>query len=98
MNWRQRNLLKHALQFARYRARRNNAEGTFTDADFACIAEDQDWKCFYCLADISLKPTIDHYIPLSRGGSNWPVNIVAACKPCNSGKCDRMPYDFKAFS
>jgi len=94
-DWRHRNPLKHAVQFARYKARKARAEGTFTDADFVCIVEGQGRKCFYCSTDISLKPTIDHYIPMSRGGSNWPVNIVAACKPCNSAKRERMPYEFK---
>jgi 5-methylcytosine-specific restriction endonuclease McrA len=94
-DWRHRNPLKASLQVTRHNARKMQAEGTFTDMDFVYIIENQDRKCFYCSTDISLKPTVDHYIPLSRGGSNWSVNIVAACKPCNSGKCDRMPYDFQ---
>lgn len=28
--------------------------------------------------------TIDHVIPLSRGGSNGDDNLVLACEPCNS--------------
>ena len=95
-DWRRRNPLKHAVQFARHRARKARAEGDFTDVDFLCIVEDQDRKCFYCSTDISLKPTIDHYIPFLRGGSNWSTNIVAACKSCNTKKRNRMPYDFKA--
>lgn len=94
-DWRRRNPIKHAIQFARYRARIGQAEGDFTDADFLCILESQGWKCFYCSTDISSKPTIDHYIPLKRGGSNWSVNIVAACMSCNTRKRNRMPYDFK---
>ena len=95
-DWRHRNPIKHAIQFSRYRARKAQTEGDFTDVDFLCIVEDQGRKCFYCSTDISLKPTIDHYIPLLRGGSNWPTNIVAACKSCNTKKRNRMPYDFKA--
>lgn len=94
-DWRRRNPLKHAVQFARCRARKAQVEGDFTDADFIRIIEGQSRKCFYCSTDISLKPTIDHYIPLLRGGSNWAVNIVAACKPCNTSKRNRMPYDFE---
>lgn len=97
-DWRRRNLIKHAVQFSRYRARKARAEGTFTDADFLCIIEDQGRKCFYCATDISLKPTIDHYVPLLRGGSNWSVNIVAACKSCNTVKRNRMPYEFEPSS
>jgi len=95
-DWRHRNPLKCAVQEARNTAREVQAEGILTDADFIWIIEEQGRKCFYCSADISLKPTIDHYIPFSRGGSNWPVNIVAACKSCNSAKRDLMPYEFVA--
>jgi 5-methylcytosine-specific restriction endonuclease McrA len=92
---RHRHPITQSVQFARQRARKANSEGTFTAADFIRIIEDQDQKCFYCATDISLKPTIDHYVPLSRGGSNWPVNIVAACGRCNSAKHNRMPDEFE---
>ena len=29
---------------------------------------------------------VDHVIPVSRGGTNDPDNLVAACESCNSGK------------
>jgi 5-methylcytosine-specific restriction endonuclease McrA len=35
---------------------------------------------------------VDHVIPLSRGGSNWPTNLVCACGQCNSRKCDKLPW------
>jgi 5-methylcytosine-specific restriction endonuclease McrA len=37
--------------------------------------------------------TMDHVIPLSRGGSNWPSNLRPACKHCNSSKKDKSPWD-----
>ncbi|MFQ5431519.1 MAG: HNH endonuclease [Nitrospinota bacterium] len=44
--------------------------------------------CQYCGAD-NVELTIDHIIPRSVGGSsNW-LNVVAACKRCNSKKSDR---------
>lgn len=33
--------------------------------------------------------TVDHVIPLFRGGTNWPANLRPACKACNSRKGHR---------
>lgn len=44
--------------------------------------------CQYCGA-VNVELTIDHIIPRSVGGlSNW-LNVVVACKKCNSKKSDR---------
>ncbi|WP_425298093.1 HNH endonuclease [Nocardia brasiliensis] len=34
-----------------------------------------------CLTDAT---QVDHIIPVSRGGTNDPANLRAACTPCNS--------------
>jgi 5-methylcytosine-specific restriction endonuclease McrA len=41
------------------------------------------WKCVYCGGPYE---TIDHVIPLSRGGTSHPVNLVPACRACNYAK------------
>jgi 5-methylcytosine-specific restriction endonuclease McrA len=33
-------------------------------------------------------------VPLSRGGSNGPENIVIACPTCNLAKKDKMPHEW----
>lgn len=33
--------------------------------------------------------TLDHAIPVSRGGGNWPSNIYPACALCNGNKSSR---------
>ncbi|MDH5723147.1 MAG: HNH endonuclease [Alphaproteobacteria bacterium] len=50
------------------------------------------WSCQYCGDDFKTHElTFDHVIPRSRGGrTNWE-NIVAACRPCNTMKGNRMP-------
>lgn len=43
--------------------------------------------CHWCRAPLTLETaTVDHRIPLARGGSNNPNNLVLACEPCNHDK------------
>jgi hypothetical protein len=43
--------------------------------------------CHYCPEKLNFETiTIDHRIPLSRGGSNYFDNLVGACKKCNTEK------------
>ena len=45
-------------------------------------------RCAYCHTPIESfqKCHMDHVIPLARGGSKWPSNLVPACKKCNLRK------------
>lgn len=57
----------------------------------------QKWKqqkrtCAYCSA---LATTIDHVIPLVRGGTNYEGNLVPCCLSCNSRKQDRLAIEFR---
>ena len=69
-------------------------------------ARDGGWRCRYC--GVSLKdptnrprqhqknwklPTIDHVIPLSKGGADTEENMVLACNGCNRKKRDAMPEE-----
>lgn len=53
------------------------------------VIERDGWRCAYC-EDASERFTADHVIPLSRGGSNDPENLVCCCLPCNSSKRDQL--------
>ena len=48
--------------------------------------------CVYC--GCSEKLTIDHILPINRGGTNDIYNLVPACLSCNSAKRDKMPLNF----
>ena len=51
--------------------------------------------CVYCGVKLSAyTASLDHVIPLSRGGSNDPKNLVWSCKKCNYKKGDRIPYEW----
>lgn len=41
-------------------------------------------------------PTVDHIIPLSKGGSHTWDNVQLAHMGCNAGKCDSTDYTVKA--
>ena len=50
-----------------------------------------DFECQYCGKSGTVKDlTIDHVIPVSRGGKNTWENVVAACGPCNSKKGNKL--------
>jgi len=47
-------------------------------------------KCQYCGASAE---NLDHVIPRSKGGPHTWENVVAACRPCNTRKEDRLPHE-----
>lgn len=56
-----------------------------TAAQWKEIKEHYGHRCVYCRRKMA-RLTMDHIIPLSKGGSHTASNIVPACKSCNSRK------------
>lgn len=79
------NLCSEAASRANQRAKSQMIEGVFTAEDMREKFNEQGGKCFYCRTQLE-SYHIDHKIPLCRGGSNWPSNIVCACESCNLSK------------
>lgn len=51
-------------------------------------------KCAHCGKVVGKKNlTMDHLVPLARGGLSAKSNIVAACFPCNQEKGLDTPVD-----
>lgn len=71
--------------------RRANIKGDVTADQFKELFERQT-HCAYCKRKFTTKqpPTVDHVIPLSKGGLHTISNLVLACKPCNSRKSNTV--------
>ena len=51
------------------------------------------YVCQYCGKKIKKRPTIDHIVPKSRGGSFSWTNVVTACLKCNQKKGCKLPSE-----
>ena len=79
---------------ARRRARKLEAAGSFTVAEWLALVELWDGRCAYCGERAPLE--IDHRVPLSRGGTDSIDNILPACGPCNRRKHAMPEQEYRA--
>ncbi len=78
------------------RARLMLAEGSHTQREFISLLSLYGYLCYWCGKDLLPNDThADHYIPLSKGGSDYISNIVPSCAKCNLSKQAKMPAEFK---
>lgn len=56
------------------------------------ICRKSDHKCCHCgkIQYVNYGATVDHFIPLNKGGSNQFINLIMLCKDCNKSKDDKM--------
>lgn len=66
------------------RARRNEAGGSYTVAEWLSLCEAYGNACLGCEASGPLEP--DHVVPIARGGSSHISNIQPLCRRCNQRK------------
>ena len=91
--WRKNNLEKSMASDQRRRARKSNAVGTSSAEQIKARFQYHENRCYYC-GDNESGLHIEHRIPLSRGGSNWPANLVPACPSCNLSKNTKTEKEF----
>ena len=77
----------------RYRARRREAEGHFTGAEWVELVTHYQYVCGYCGGPGPLQA--DHRVPLCRGGTNYIENIIPACARCNQRKGSETEAEFR---
>lgn len=93
-DWKRKNPDREALYERRRRASRLRVGGRHSMDDVLLLLEAYEWRCAYCGEGGRL--TIDHLVPLSRGGSDGIENLIPACLSCNSSKHDRTELEFRA--
>lgn len=77
------------------RHRRRHKEGgevLLTVKDVLAIKAKFNFRCFKCTTMKDL--TLDHHIPLAKGGKLEATNIVVLCRKCNGIKADQDPGEF----
>ena len=54
--------------------------------------------CYYCGRKFHPDElTMDHKIPLTRGGTSEKINLVPACKECNNKKKYLLPTEWQEY-
>jgi 5-methylcytosine-specific restriction enzyme A len=69
------------------------------------LRNSQWWKrkrssgvCHYCSKTFAPSElTMDHIIPLARGGRSEKFNLVPCCKACNTNKQQLLPCEWQAY-
>lgn len=65
-------------------------------ARYAARYRDKSKEYYQRNADKLRALTMDHVVPLTRGGWHDPINVVPACQSCNSKKHDKTLIEFLA--
>lgn len=83
-----REMLRFRKAASQRRRRARSREGyAITARDLRRLVDRAQGRCAYCCASFTeVRLSIEHVVPLSRGGSDSVANIVAACLPCNQQK------------
>ncbi len=69
------------------------------------LRQSQWWKrkcaqgiCYFCRRKIPPKDlTMEHIVPLIRGGKSIKGNVVPACKECNNKKKYLLPIEWEEY-
>lgn len=79
-------------------ARQFDAPGDGVSAlDWMAVMDWAHYTCIYCRVALGVAEsavTMEHVVPLNRGGAHDVSNVGPACKSCNSSKQDRLPAEW----
>ena len=89
--WRADNPETVRAMMSSLRAKRMSADGSYSSEDVRRMMVAQESRCAACKADLTLGYHVDHVMPLSKGGTNWPCNLQLLCPSCNHRKGRKTP-------
>ena len=85
--WRKTNPEKANMHGKKWRAKKAGLEGSHTVADEEHIKKMQGYKCISPYHDGNNGPlTVDHIVPITKGGRDDVTNLQAICRSCNAKK------------
>lgn len=88
--WRKAHPDKQSALANKRRALQRGAEGSYTADQWTRLKEFHGNVCLCCgVHDSISRLTVDHVIPLVKGGSHYITNIQPLCKNCNCRKRDK---------
>ena len=69
------------------------------------LKQSQWWKnkrasgfCHYCLGQFKARElTMDHVVPIIRGGKSTKSNVVPCCRACNVQKQNLLPSEWQEY-
>ena len=93
-DWVSRNMDSMCAHASKRRARRRGSGGWHTGSDVRAQYQRQRGKCYWCGDAVGNTYHADHVVPLTKGGSDGPENIVVSCPHCNQVKHSQHPMDF----
>jgi 5-methylcytosine-specific restriction endonuclease McrA len=94
--FREREIVRRWLTKERDNERRTVGDGTLDRATL-CRLFGEAKQCCYCHMPMrSQDKTLDHIVPLSRGGLHSITNVAIACRSCNVRKHARTPEEWRA--
>lgn len=82
---------KDSMRRARLKHRHAlRAAGTLDIEAFYAKCSELGWHCQVCGKELTKDTvTIDHIVPVSKGGTNDSANLQPLCRPCNTRKGNR---------
>lgn len=97
---REKNPYNIAVIVARNRASKFGVKSTLTQNEWKGVVQSHDFLCHICGREVSLeigspeKLSLDHILPMSRGGENVKENVAPSHRRCNQNRTDMTISEF----